>query len=73
MPDVLHVKSRPDLTAGELAELVGAEMGRKPRLIKIPASLLTLFATAVGHGEAAGKLTGAMLIADDDTRLALEP
>ncbi len=71
LPEILHTRSHPDLTAGELAELVGAEVGRRPRFVSIPAPLLSLGAGVLGQRQAAKKLTGEMLMSDEDTRLAL--
>lgn len=71
LTEVLHVRSHPDLTAAELAELVGSEVGRRPRLISVPAPVLSAAATLIGRREVASKMTGEMLMSDKSSRNAL--
>ena len=68
---VLHARSAPDLTAGEVARMVGAELGRRPRLVSVPPSVLKKGASLVGRPEAASKICDPMLMGDDLTRAAL--
>lgn len=67
----LHARSAPDLTAGEVARMVGAEVGRRPRLVSVPPSVLKKGASLVGRPEAASKICDPMLMGDDLTRAAL--
>ena len=71
VPGVLHARSTPDLTAAEVARLVGDEIGRQPRIVSVPASTIRRFAKAAGRPELASKICDPMLVSDDVTRLAL--
>lgn len=71
LPPVLHARSAPDLTAGEVACLVGDELGRRPRLVRVPPPLLRNAARLLGSPEAASKICDPMLMGDDITRAAL--
>lgn len=69
LPPVLHTRSA-DLTAAELAWLIGHEIGHRPRIVSVPASVLRAGAAALRRPELASKLCDEMLISDDLTRAA---
>lgn len=71
LPPVLHAISAPDLTAGEVARMVGAEVGRRPRLVSVSPSVLKKGSSLLGRPEAASKICDPMLMGDDLTRAAL--
>lgn len=71
LPPVLHARSTPDLTAAEVARLVGREIGRQPRIVSVPSSTLKRLAKAAGKPELASKICDSMLVSDDETRQAL--
>lgn len=71
LPSVLHATSAPDLTAGELARVIGREIGRRPRLVPVPAVVLKGAAAAVGRPEIAGKICDEMLVSGAATRAAV--
>lgn len=71
LPPVLHARSAPDLTAGDVALLVGDYLGRRPRLVSVPPALLKSTAKLLGRPEVASKICDAMLVGDDLTRMAL--
>ncbi|MEI2715418.1 MAG: NAD-dependent epimerase/dehydratase family protein [Candidatus Nanopelagicales bacterium] len=71
LPPILHARSTPDLTAAEVARLVGREIGRQPRIVSVPSSALKRLAKAAGKPELASKICDSMLVSDDETRQAL--
>ena len=71
LPEILHVRSEPDMTASELADFVWSSIGMRPKFVSVPASLLTSFTAALGRGEMAAKLTGEFLLSDEASRKAL--
>ncbi len=71
LPAVLHARSAPDLTAAEVARLVGARIGRSPRIVSVPSSLIRAIARLVRRPEIGPKLCDPMLVSDDATRRAL--
>jgi len=70
LPPALHARSA-DLTAGEVARMVGQEVGRAPRIVSVPAAALRAGARAARRPEIASKLCDEMLVSDDLTRAAL--
>lgn len=71
LPPVLHARSAPDLTAAEVARLVGQEIGRRPRIVSVPAGTIRRVAGLAGKPEIASKICDPMLVSDDETRRAL--
>lgn len=71
LPPVLHARSAPDLTAAEVAQLVGDHLERRPRIVSIPPAVLMRTAKLLGRPEAASKICDPMLVSDDLTRTAL--
>lgn len=71
LPPVLHARSAPDLTAAEVARLVGENLRRRPTIVSVPPSLLKGTAKLLGRAEAASKICDPMLVSDDLTRTAL--
>lgn len=71
LPPVLHARSTPDLTAAQVAHLVGLEIGRQPRIVSVPAGMIRRIARVAGKPEIASKLCDPMLVSDDETRRAL--
>lgn len=70
LPPVLHARSA-DLTAAEIAWLIGEEIGHPPRIFSVPAWLVRTLAGAVRRPELASKLCDEMLVSDALTRTAL--
>lgn len=70
LPEVLHARS-VDLSASQVACLIGNEIGIRPRIVSIPASALRASAAAVRRPELASKLCDEMLVSDVATRAAL--
>ena len=73
LPPVVHARSTPDLCAGDVARLVGKEIGRQPRLFPVPAGVLRSAARLVGRPDYASKLCDEMLVSDELTKSALGP
>jgi UDP-glucose 4-epimerase len=71
LPPVLHARSTPDLTAAEVARLVGQEIGRRPRIVSVSARTIRRAAGLAGKPEIASKLCDPMLVSDDETRRAV--
>lgn len=71
LPQTLHARSSPDLTAGEVARMVGSRIGRQPRLVAVPASVMAGSARLMGRPEYAAKICDEMLVSDELTRVAL--
>lgn len=71
LPPVLHARSAPDLTAADVTRLVADEIGRRARIVSVPAGTIHSVARLTGRPEIASKLCDPMLVADDITRSAL--
>ena len=67
----MHARSVPDLTAADVARLVGKEIGRQPRIVSVPANIMRHIATVAGNPDLASKICEPMLVSDDETRRAL--
>ncbi len=71
LPPVLHARSAPDLTAAEVAQLVGDDLNRQPRIVSVAPAVMRSTARLLGKPEAAAKICDPMLVSDDLTRIAL--
>lgn len=71
LPTVLHARSAPDLSAAELAVMVGERIGRRPRIVSVRPSILMTTARLLGSPETASKICDSMLVDDTLTRTAL--
>lgn len=71
VPPVLHARSEPDLSAAEVAEMVGEVVGRPPRLFSVQPKFIRRIAWLVGRPEYAAKFCDEMRVSDEVTRAAL--
>lgn len=72
LPPILHTRSEPDLSAAEVAQMVGEVVGRPPRLFPVNARLIRRAAGIARRPEMAAKICDEMLVSDDASRAALK-
>jgi nucleoside-diphosphate-sugar epimerase len=68
---IFLVSDGEDVSTPELLRRIGRAMGRRPRLIPIPARVLRLAATLVGRADVAQRLCGSLQVDIEKTRVLL--
>ncbi len=70
--EIFHVRDRADYSVADILAGVGDSLGRSPRMVRIPGSLLRLSAKATGKAEALKQLTGWLQVDDSHARKTIQ-